>query len=70
VVVCLERGADCLHMVQLMPPPGAPMLLAGNDTVPISLWRGGGVRCAECSLVVVLLCVIFSVSSGVASTNH
>ena len=21
VVVCLERGADCLHMVQLMPMP-------------------------------------------------
>ena len=21
VVVCLERGADCLHMVQLMPLP-------------------------------------------------
>ena len=21
MVVCLERGADCLHMVQLMPNP-------------------------------------------------
>jgi len=21
VVICLERGADCLHMVQLMPLP-------------------------------------------------
>jgi len=21
VVICLERGADCLHMVQLMPMP-------------------------------------------------
>ena len=20
MVICLERGADCLHMVQLMPP--------------------------------------------------
>jgi len=23
-------------------------LFAGNDIVPISTWRGGGVRCAEC----------------------
>ena len=21
VIICLERGADCLHMVRLMPPP-------------------------------------------------
>jgi len=24
VVICLERGADCLHMVQLMPLPSQP----------------------------------------------
>ena len=29
VVICLERGADCLHMVQLMPlPPKTPSSLA------------------------------------------
>jgi len=27
------------------------LLLAGNDSVLISLWRGGGVRCTECPLV-------------------
>ena len=24
----------------------------GNDTVPISMWRGEGMRCTECCLVV------------------
>jgi len=29
VVICLERGADCLHMVQLMPlHPKTPLSLA------------------------------------------
>jgi len=29
VVICLERGADCLHMVQLMPlHPETPLSLA------------------------------------------
>ena len=29
VVICLERGADCLHMVQLMPLyPKTPSSLA------------------------------------------
>jgi len=27
VVVCLERGADCLHMVQLMPMPPQSLAL-------------------------------------------
>jgi len=27
------------------------LLFAGNDTVPVSVWRGGGMRCAECRLV-------------------
>ena len=27
MVICLERGADCLHMVQLMPlPPQNPIV--------------------------------------------
>jgi len=26
-------------------------LLVGNDTVPISVWRGGGMRPDECRLV-------------------
>ena len=26
------------------------LLLAVNDTVPVSVWRGGGLRSAECSL--------------------
>ena len=26
-------------------------LLAGNDTVPISTWLGGGMRSTECSFV-------------------
>ena len=29
----------------------AHLLLAGNDTVPISTWRGGGMHSAECPLV-------------------
>jgi len=29
MVICLERGADCLHMVQLIPPrPKTPSSLA------------------------------------------
>ena len=28
------------------------LLLAGNDTVPISVWRGGGVRSIVCRLVI------------------
>jgi len=27
VVICLEQGADCLHMVQLMPLPSENLLL-------------------------------------------
>jgi len=27
------------------------LMLAGNDTVPISVWRGGGMRSTECRLV-------------------
>jgi len=26
---------------------GFYLLLAGNDTVPVSLWRGGGMCCTE-----------------------
>jgi len=27
------------------------LLLAGNDTVPISMWRGRGMHCSYCTLV-------------------
>jgi len=27
------------------------LLRTGNDTVPSSAWRGGGVRCTECRLL-------------------
>ena len=30
------------------------LLHAGNDTVPISMWRGGAVRSTDCPLVVVV----------------
>ena len=34
VVVCLERGADCLHMVQLMPlHPKTPSSLASFKSI-------------------------------------
>ena len=33
MVICLERGADCLHMVQLMPRhPKTPTSLASMQT--------------------------------------
>jgi len=33
VVICLERGADCLHMVQLMPLyPKTPSSLAASKS--------------------------------------
>ena len=28
VVICLERGADCLHMVQLMPLPSQNLIIS------------------------------------------
>jgi len=34
------------------------LLLAGNDTVPILMWRGGGMRSSECRLVVILSVII------------
>ena len=38
MVICLEQGADCLHMVQLMPlHPETPFSLAG-------WWRGSVVE--------------------------
>jgi len=30
------------------------LLLAGNDTLPISVWRGGGMRSAECRSLSIL----------------
>ena len=39
----LRRSASKFRSVYL--------LLGGNDTVPISVWRGGGMRCGECHLV-------------------
>ena len=30
--------------------PTLPAMLVGNGTVPISVWRGGGVRFYECRL--------------------
>jgi len=32
------------------------LLLAGNDTVPISVWRGEGMRSTECCLVTYYYC--------------
>ena len=29
MVICLERGADCLHMVQLMPLPSQNLIQTG-----------------------------------------
>jgi len=45
VVICLERGADCLHMVQLMPlHPKAPSSLAVAVAVVVSHCCTAGVR--------------------------
>jgi len=35
------------------------LLVAGNDTVPISIWRGGGVRFVECSLDKLFIALLF-----------
>ena len=36
VVICLECGADCLHMVQLMPPPSQnPIIFASFKSRPV-----------------------------------
>ena len=43
MVICLERGADCLHMVQLMPlPPKIPLFLASFKSrlvLPFWYWH-------------------------------
>jgi len=47
VVVCLERGADCLHMVQLMPLPSPNPIISclievqTGLTFPVSADPGG-----------------------------
>jgi len=39
VVICLQRGADCLHMVQLMPlHPKTPSSLASVKSRPVLLF--------------------------------
>jgi len=62
VVVCLERGADCLHMVQLMPlHPKTPSSLASFKSrlvLPFfagSPWFSG----KEAGLVVVVVLLLY-----------
>jgi len=40
VVICLERGADCLHMVQLMPlhPKTPPSLASFKSRLVLPFW--------------------------------
>jgi len=40
VVICLERGADCLHMVQLMPllPETASSLASFKPGLVLPFW--------------------------------
>ena len=44
VVVCLERGADCLRMVWLMPLPSQNPTIYHQDTIAI-LWVQQGIIC-------------------------
>ena len=36
------------------------LLLAGNDTVPISLWRGGGMHSTECLLAIITFAAVMA----------
>jgi len=36
VVICLQRGADCLHIVQLMPLP--PSLASFKSRLVLPFW--------------------------------
>ena len=40
MVICLERGADCLHMVQLMPlhPKTPPSLVSFKSRLVLPVW--------------------------------
>jgi len=40
VVICLERGADCLHMVQLMPlhPKTSSSFASFKSRLVLSFW--------------------------------
>jgi len=38
VVICLERGADCLHMVQLMPLPSRSSLTSFKSRLVLPIW--------------------------------
>jgi len=52
VVICLDRGADCLHMVQLMPlHPKILLSIASFKSRLVLLYPG----CSEKSLVVMML---------------
>jgi len=43
VVICLKRGADCLHMVQLMPlHPNTPSSHASFESMTCSIFLGIG----------------------------
>ena len=55
VVICLERGADCLLMVQLVPLPfPSPIMwcyLSGTDLPRLSRKRGFKRVCVFCSIL-------------------
>ena len=38
MVFCLERGADCLHMVQLMPVPSPSSLASVKYRLVLPFW--------------------------------
>jgi len=38
MVICLERGADCLHMVQLMPLPSLSSLALFKSRLVLPFW--------------------------------
>ena len=41
VVICLERGADCLHMVQLMPPPSQNPIISWLTEIRTGFYLSG-----------------------------
>jgi len=77
VVICLERGADCLHMVQLMPlHPKTPSSLAALKVrLVLPFWYRltqdvlekrplNGCSCSSCCSSVVVVVIIVVVCGG------
>ena len=67
MVICLERGADCFHMVQLMPLPSPSSLASFKFRLVVPFWylrtevflaKRPLNRCSVVIVVVQLVCAV------------